>query len=117
MLSQLALVAPLSRGPEQASTLQRASRLPKDMTLTSAGRDLQTALDYLRRERMIERFGRSMLHALGADAIIPDDVVDRLVEYAEAKTIRSVEDVQRQVGKMWGKMHEYGKDVVSVILR
>ena len=87
------------------------------MQVSDAGRDLRTALDGFRRQRMLAKHGESLLNALGASIIMPNSILDRLVDCAEAKKIASVEDLHREVGKKWTKAQELGHDVVGIILR
>ncbi|KAH9914611.1 uncharacterized protein B0H18DRAFT_1144264 [Fomitopsis serialis] len=110
-----AAVAP--RECDVAPPQPRASRIKKDTTISPAGHDLRTALDTFRRERTINKYGRALLDSLGASAVIPDDVIDRLVECAQARKIKSVDDIQREVGKKWGKAREYGEAVTNIIMR
>ncbi|KAH9938065.1 P-loop containing nucleoside triphosphate hydrolase protein [Fomitopsis serialis] len=86
-------------------------------TISPAGRDLRTALDTFRRERTINKYGRALLDNLGASVVLPDDAIDRLVECAQAGKIKSLDDVQREVGKKWGKAREYGEEVAAIIRR
>ncbi|KAH9929411.1 P-loop containing nucleoside triphosphate hydrolase protein [Fomitopsis serialis] len=95
----------------------RASRIKKDTTISPAGRDLRTALDTFRRERTINKYGRALLDNLGASVVLPDNAIDRLVECAQAGKIKSLDDVQREVGKKWGKAREYGEEVAAIIRR
>ena len=87
------------------------------MQLSDAGRDLRTALDDFRRQQMVEKHGSSLLDALGASIIMPNAILERLVECAEAKKIESAVDLQREVGKKWTKARELGGAVVEIILR
>ncbi|KAH9917709.1 uncharacterized protein B0H18DRAFT_824391, partial [Fomitopsis serialis] len=73
------------------------------------------ALDEFRRQQMIEKYGAPLLDALGPCVIMPDSVVDRLAECAEANKIASTDDIQREVGKKWSKGREYGETVVGII--
>ncbi|EPT02384.1 hypothetical protein FOMPIDRAFT_1118437 [Fomitopsis schrenkii] len=87
------------------------------MVLSSAARDLRTALDDFRRERMITKFGEAMLDAYGASVIMPDAALDRLVECANTQKIASIEDIRREVGKQWSKVHKHGDTVLSLVKR
>ncbi|EPS96961.1 hypothetical protein FOMPIDRAFT_1091292, partial [Fomitopsis schrenkii] len=84
--------------------------------VSDAGRDLRSALDSFRRQRMVEKHGASLLDTLGASIIMPNSILDRLVDCAEAKKIASASDLQREVGKKWTKAHELGDAVVEIIL-
>lgn len=95
----------------------RASRLKKNMQLSDAGRDLRTALDNFRRQRMVDKHGESLLDTLGASMMMPNSVLERLVECAEAKKIASASNLEREVGKKWSKAHELGPAVVDIVLR
>ncbi|KAH9831739.1 P-loop containing nucleoside triphosphate hydrolase protein [Rhodofomes roseus] len=94
-----------------------ASRIKKDMVISPAGRDLRTALNTFRRERTIEKYNKALLDALGPSVILPDNVLDHLVECAQAGKIKSATDLQREVGKKWGKVQEHGEAVIALIMR
>lgn len=66
---------------------------------------------------MITKFGEAMLDAYGASVIMPDAALDRLVECANTQKIASIEDIRREVGKQWSKVHKHGDTVLSLVKR
>lgn len=93
----------------------RASQIKKVDSMLKTAYDLADCLHSYRQKRMREKFGEAMLNDLGPRAILPDGVIQRLVECTEAKKILLVDDIKKET--KWKEVHEYGQDVLEIILR
>lgn len=74
---------------------------------------LAHVLNAWRQNVAIERYGVAVFKEVGSDLILPDQILERLVDCAHWGKIRSLEDLKREVD--WGLVDELGPTVVKLI--
>ncbi|KIK73188.1 hypothetical protein PAXRUDRAFT_123326, partial [Paxillus rubicundulus Ve08.2h10] len=60
-------------------------------------------------------FGHASLNDLGPSLIMPDAILDRIVDAAHHCKVNSIQDLKRETG--WTDSYAYGDDVVTIIRR
>lgn len=74
---------------------------------------LAQVLNAWRQNVAIERYGLAVFREVGSDLVLPDQLLERLVDCAHWGKIRTVEDLRREVD--WGLVDELGPIVVNLI--
>lgn len=74
---------------------------------------LAQVLNAWRQNVAIERYGLAVFREVGSDLVLPDQLLERLVDCAHWGKIRTIEDLQREVD--WGLVDELGPTVVNLI--
>ena len=79
--------------------------------------ELSEALEDWREQKMRNIHGEAHLIDLGPAAIMPDGVLDRIVECAHTSKIKTVDDLFRETRWAWNKTNQFGTEVVTIIHR
>lgn len=74
---------------------------------------LAQVLNAWRQNVAIERYGLAVFREVGSDLVLPDQLLERLVDCAHWGKIRTIEDLRREVD--WGLVDELGPTVVNLI--
>ena len=82
--------------------------------MSSKDHELACALDDYRVRRTEQKFSRAVLDDLGPSLVLPDGVLQRVVDAARAQKIRTLEDIHRETN--WIKVQDYGEDVLKIVL-
>ncbi|KAH9847345.1 hypothetical protein C2E23DRAFT_714524, partial [Lenzites betulinus] len=77
--------------------------------------ELHAALNALRREKMLAKYGRAHLNNLGASYIMPNDTLKRIVDCARARKLTSVANLFRET--KWDLATKLGEEVLCVVNR
>lgn len=75
--------------------------------------DLRDALHEFRKQATIKKFGRSTLKDLGPGAIMPNAILERIVDCSHSGKITGPESLGKETH--WTGATEYGADVVALI--
>ena len=76
---------------------------------------LYTALDSWRLKRTITAYGEGALRDFGPSMILPNTMLDRIVDCAHWNKIKSVDDLRRETD--WFHAGVYGPEVLDIIIR
>ena len=77
--------------------------------------ELLEALEDWRECKMRDVHGEAHLINLGPATIMPDDVLDRIVDCAHFFKIKTVDDLSRET--RWSKAHKFGVEVIAIVHR
>ncbi|KAF8448775.1 hypothetical protein L210DRAFT_3388132 [Boletus edulis BED1] len=88
------------------------SRLTK-FTMGPKEFELSEALEDWRERKMEQVHGKTHLNDIGPAIIMPDGVLDRIVDSAHFFKIKTVDDLSRET--RWSKASQYGAEVITII--
>ncbi|KAG1867739.1 hypothetical protein F4604DRAFT_1584971 [Suillus subluteus] len=74
---------------------------------------LTDALDDWREETTIKLYGHAHLHDLGPGLIMPNSILDRIVECAHFSKIRSTADLVKET--CWSGANKHGNEIIALI--
>lgn len=75
--------------------------------------DLKQALHSFRKDATVRKFGLAHLRDFGASAVMPNDVLQRIVDCAHHSKIKMKDDLMKEM--KWGGAEEYWEEVISII--
>ncbi|KAG2148115.1 P-loop containing nucleoside triphosphate hydrolase protein [Suillus clintonianus] len=103
-----AIVPTLPKAPQR-------SRLPKHTTMGPAGFDLCGSLEDWREAVTRRVYGDSNLCDYGPSLVMPDSVLDRIVDCAQHTKIVTIQDLRKET--RWSGSDEFGGDIITIIHR
>ncbi|KAG1842096.1 hypothetical protein C8R48DRAFT_619786 [Suillus tomentosus] len=92
--------------------LPQRSRLPK-FQMTGSDFTLRTTLNNWREQKAISVYGWAHLNDFGATIIMPNAILDRIIDSAHHRKIQTVQDLKRETG--WTDAEKFGDDVVVIV--
>lgn len=93
---------------QHQSRLSKYNRETSDIILCEA-------LEDWREQKTATVFGRANLNDLGPSLVMPNTVLDRVVDAAHHYKIHSVQDLKKETG--WTRSEQYGEEVVAIVQR
>ncbi|KAF8193661.1 hypothetical protein BJ912DRAFT_924339 [Pholiota molesta] len=89
----------------------------KPFTMSDADRNFKTDLQTWRRHVASAKFNGPTVRTLGVRILMPDQILDRIIDCAHAGKIVNVEQLAKESG--WGKerLIEFGEDLIKMILK
>ena len=99
--------------PPQTTRLPVRSRIDKKYAMTPNDFKLHTALQDWRDEKTEKEFGRAHLLDLGGTLVMPNAVLDRIVDCAHHFKIDTKEDLARET--RWDESEAWGVEIVQLI--
>ncbi|KAG1883258.1 hypothetical protein F4604DRAFT_1879014 [Suillus subluteus] len=106
--------ATYSSPTDEPSTISRHSRITK-YKQEAPDLALQDALDDWREEKTISIYGWAHLSDLGPSLILPNSTLDRIVDCAHHRKIRSTLDLKKETG--WTDADRFGSEIIMLIQR
>jgi hypothetical protein len=97
----------------KSSNKPARSRLPKKSALMSHDHDLRKALHEFRKRRTISKFGTPCLINTGPGIIMPNDILQRIVDCAHHHKIKTTGDLAKET--RWSRVEEFGAEVLEII--
>lgn len=88
------------------SSLRDYKQLPRD-------RLLYDDIDNWRRAKTVEMYGEGMLRDFGPSVVLPNTILDRIVDCAHYGVIKELDDLRREAS--WGQAKCYGAEVLGLI--
>ena len=75
--------------------------------------DLKQALHLFRKDAAVHKFGPAHLTDFGASAVMPNNVLQRIVDCVHHSKIKTKDDLVKET--KWGGAEEYWEEVISLI--
>lgn len=80
---------------------------------TETDKHLRTALTRWRKQQTIDTHGHAILKAVGSALVLPNGVMDRIVDCAHYGVLGSMQDLRREI--QWSRVDEFGEQVLELI--
>lgn len=80
---------------------------------TDTDKALRTALTRWRKQQTIDTHGHAILKAVGSALVLPNGVLDRMVDCAHYGALGSMQDLRREL--KWSRVDEFGEQVLELI--
>lgn len=80
---------------------------------TDNDKQLRTALTRWRQQQTIDTHGHAILKAVGSALVLPNGVMDRIVDCAHYGVLGSMQDLRREI--QWSRVDEFGEQVLELI--
>jgi hypothetical protein len=99
---------------DESSVMLHRSHLPK-YTKQASDLDLQDVLDDWREQKTISTYGWSHLSDLGPSLVLPNCMLDRIIDCAHHHKINSILDLKKETG--WMDSDRFGNEIITLIQR
>lgn len=97
---------------EKPSKAASRSRIQK-YTHEAMDKELDLVLHTWRVRKTLQVYGEGTYRQFGADLILPEDVMDRIVDCVHHNKVATADDLRREL--RWSGVDEYGEEVLSMI--
>ncbi|KAJ3542654.1 hypothetical protein NM688_g5950 [Phlebia brevispora] len=91
----------------------RASNVPKRSELTPTDCDLRSALHRFRGDKTAKLCDKDYFRNLGAGIVMGDGVLQRVVDRASVRKLKSVDDLCRET--KWARATKFGEAVLQIV--
>ncbi|KAG2343221.1 hypothetical protein BDR05DRAFT_884945 [Suillus weaverae] len=102
------IIPTLPKGPQR-------SRLPKHSTMGPVGYELCGLLEDWREAATRRVYGDSNLRDYGPGTVMPDSVLDCIVDCAQHHKILTIQDLRKET--RWSGSDQFGSDIIAIIHR
>jgi hypothetical protein len=102
------IIPTLPKGPQR-------SRLPKHSTMGPVGYELCGLLEDWREAATRRVYGDSNLRDYGPGTVMPDSVLDRIVDCAQHHKILTIQDLRKET--RWSGSDQFGSYIIAIIHR
>lgn len=103
--------ATLPTGQGNVQTKQMKTRINPYIS-TDKDKQLRTALTRWRQQQTIDTHGHAILKAVGSALVLPNGVMDRIVDCAHYGVLGSIQDLRREI--QWSRVDEFGEQVLEL---
>lgn len=80
---------------------------------TDKDKEVRQAIHRWRQQKTIDTHGHAILKAVGSSLVLPNGVMDRIVDCVHYGVIKSVQDLHREI--QWSRLEEFGEQLIELI--
>lgn len=113
LLPSIAASAPTQGSAAPDGVGKKGKSILKKYEPVSSDKELYEALDAWRRSKTVDVYGRSALRDIGTCLVLPNPILDQIIDCAHFRKITRPEDLRREAD--WSQADRYGAEVVKII--